>query len=399
MSFGKPKNFQPFEVSPEESSRFRELTKEERRELGLEKAEELRQPDFIKNEKKSSSKDFIIRSTIMRDFFIQLSRLVSDVGFLKFQNDLIHDFYNVLSQGYTINNNEVALVKRLVDTANAKSYGPVKLYANMLHGSRSYVEFNYQDKPVTKELGDMAIITIVTRNKQRLLQRICIIQNKKSSKDRWDIDIEQLFLLKNFPPFTGNRGIFRNCPDIAFRNYTGCLGAFGLLNSPGEMIFASAPLISELLRGKRSLLNSEISVISGLNGFGESNNNHTFSFLPLFLRFRSKDWGFFMEEFFERHGPLMGFPWGMNHGFLGNSRFSRDLYDLIRAWTQLSIGEISFIYDSVVNKDVDAFSNFLLRSAGFGEMLDIPGDNIFVERKFEGQMAIFALHLDIAHEY
>jgi hypothetical protein len=95
----------------------------------------------------------------------------------------------------------------------------------------------------------------------------------------------------------------------------------------------------------------------------------------------------------------MGFPSGMNHGFLGNSRFSRDLYDLVRAWTQLSIGETSFIYDSVVNKDVDVFSNFLLRSAGFNEVFDIPGDNMFVERKFEGQMAIFALHLDVAHEF
>ncbi len=331
----------------------------------------------------------------MRRFFETIAMLTTDDGFIKFQNKLTHNFYDVLGQGYVTNDNEVALVKRLVDAANGNSYGPINLRANMLHGSRSYVEFNYMDKPVTKEMGDMAIISVVTSGKKRLLQKICIIQNKKDTAERWSIDLEQLFLLKNFPPFTGNKGIFRNCRDVAFRNTSGCLGAFGLLSSPGEMIFASAGLVSEFIHGKKSLSASDISVPSGIYHNVTQDNQSFFPYgLPL-KHFHPKEWYYMMEEVFERYGYPLGIPFGQGNNFLGNIRFGRDLYDFTRSWTQLSIGETTCINDIITNKGVDAFANFLIRSAGFGNIIHTPGDELFGDNEFGRQMAVFMMHLNV----
>src|SRR5258708_1516599 len=116
----------------------------------------------------------------MRRLFERIGALCSDDHFFAFQNSVVQDFYHSLGQGYGRGDNEVSLVKRLVDVANGKCYGPLKLSAKMLHGPRSYVEFSYLDKPVTKELGDMAVISVVTSGGSRLLQKTCIIQNKKT---------------------------------------------------------------------------------------------------------------------------------------------------------------------------------------------------------------------------
>ena len=183
----------------------------------------------------------------------KILELANDDKFTAFQNSVTSAVYDELGQGYAANENEVALVKRLVEATQNQSYNnSVKLHAAMLHGSRSYVEFDYLDKRVTKELGDMAVIAVVTTSKKRLFQRICIIQNKKTRKNGWDIDLEQLFLLKNFPPFTGSKGIFSGYRDLAFRNSSGSLGAFGLMHAPGEMLVVAAPLLPEFLRGKKN---------------------------------------------------------------------------------------------------------------------------------------------------
>lgn len=334
----------------------------------------------------------------MKHLFETTTRLSTDDEFIKFQNKLTHNFYDVLGQGYAANDNEVALVKRLVDAANGSSYGPVNLLANMLHGSRSYVEFNYMDKPVTKEMGDMAIISVVTSGKKRLLQKICIIQNKRDTAEHWSIDLEQLFLLKNFPPFTGNKGIFRNCRDVTFRNTSGCLGAFGLLSSPGEMIFASAGLVSEFIHGKKSLSASDIFVLSGIYSNTVQDNQ---TFIPYWLPFKhfdSKEWYYIMREIVEMGGYPLGLPFGQANNFLGNFRFGRDLYDFVRSWTQLSIGEVTCVNDAVTNMGVDAFANFLIRSAGFGNIVHLPGDELFGNREFGSQMAVFMMHLNIEGE-
>jgi hypothetical protein len=232
----------------------------------------------------------------MRRLWRKLSDLSQDEGFLRFQNSLSLDFYESLGRGYNTNDNEVELVKGLVDVANGKSYASVTFSASMLHGSRSYVEFNHRDKPVTKELGDMAVISLVTCGQERLLQKVCIIQNKKTSGSSWSIDQEQLFLLKNFPPFTGNKGIFKGCSDIVFRNTSGCLGMFGLMKSPGEMILVSAPVLSAVIGSKKTVDLDALSFPAGLQNLHNSVGNGGFPFWPLGLRFHPKEWIMFWEE-------------------------------------------------------------------------------------------------------
>ena len=186
----------------------------------------------------------------MENILYVFGKLLKSDGFLWFQNGLVSSIYDELGRGYNSNENEVALVTNLVKATNNKRYGPIRTFSEKIHGSRSYVKFNYMDKPVTKELGDMAIISLITKGKQRIYQKLCIVQNKKEKGQGWEIDIEQLYLLKNFPPFSGNTGIFSGMKDIIFRNNSGCLGAFGFFDSPGELSIISGPMVTELRKGK-----------------------------------------------------------------------------------------------------------------------------------------------------
>lgn len=323
-------------------------------------------------------------------------RLSEDAGFLNFQNEVTRDAYDALGQAYAANANEVEIVTKLVEAVNDKSYDQVQISASKIHGSRSYVEFNFRDKPTTKELGDMVVVTIVTSGKNRLLQRLCIIQNKKAKDRKWAIDPEQLFLLKNFPPFTGNRGIFREMSNVAFRNRSGCLGAFGLLDEPGEMMFIAAPEFAELLRDRGSLSAAEIGLPSHISHDGGQPYFHGGALsAPLF---DPEEWDMIMREFFHRFGP---FPWkgfGYALPFLGNVHYARDMYDFIRAWTQVNLGEFTCMRGEVVNPEADDFANLLIRSAGLGRGVEFPKGNRNIERKFEGGIAIFLLSVDVEHK-
>lgn len=135
----------------------------------------------------------------MMRIFDRIRALSTDDGFLHFQHDLSRRMYDALGQGYVGDENEVALIKRTVDAVNGQSYRGVRVFATIIHGPRSYVEFNFMDKPVTKELGDMTIVTLVTDGSSRLVQKTCVIQNKKERDGHWSIDEEQLYLLKSGP--------------------------------------------------------------------------------------------------------------------------------------------------------------------------------------------------------
>lgn len=326
----------------------------------------------------------------MRRLFRKIIELAEDDGFASFQNQIVSNFYDSLDTGYKSNYNEIELVEELVKAANGQRYGPISIFAKMLHGSRSYVKFNYLNQPVSKELGDMAVISLVTYKNKRILQRICIIQNKKASGNGWRIDVKQLFLLKNFPPFSGNKGIFRGNKDLTFRNSSGCFGAFGLLEAPGEMIFIAAPLVSDFLRGKKTLRRSDISI--------PSDSQHSegaiwgFHFLPLFLRYDI----FLIEEVLQRYKySYILFKNILAQKIFANTKFCRDLYEFTRAWTQFNIGEITCFHNNVVNRTADAFSNFLIKSADYRDFPIPEGDNMFGEKEFDGQMAIFIIHLDL----
>lgn len=333
----------------------------------------------------------------MRRLIEKIVKLSADEGFFRFQNDLARTVYDALGQGYSAGEGEVPMVKRMVEAINGRTYDGIHIHSTILHGSRSYVEFSFMDKPVTKELGDMAVIALVTDGPQRLLQKTCIIQNKKDAGPTWGVDPEQLYLLKNFPTFSGNKGIFRGCHDVTFRNSSGCLGAYGLFHAPGEMILASAPLVTEILRGRHTLPGSELAVFP--QGIGSRWGSPTSAF-PWWLACGRHPKEFFYM--FEEMMHMNGFPFGLTdagNGFLGNVHFARDLYDFARDWTQVSIGETSLLNGQIVNAGVDSFSNLLLRRAAFrGLGDDLPTSNAFGDVPFEGQIALMVMHMNVGEK-
>lgn len=324
----------------------------------------------------------------------RLIDLSQDLGFSAFQNDLAVSLYDQLGQGYNSAEGEVALVTRMAKTANGTSYGPLTIHADKIHGKRSYVEFKHRDKPVTKELGDLALIGIITNGTERLFSRITIVQNKKATKASWSVDEEQLFLLKNFPSFSGNKGLFPYPGQIQFRNQSNCLGSYGLFHEPGEMIFLSASHVAELQRGKKSLTMADISVLSGRNGHNGNGLHLGFPFAFFHHPIVIEEFLHFFERFFHRF-PLSPKDLGYSFGFLDNVLFSRDLFELIRHWTQISVGEPTFAFGQVLNQHVDDLLYRLLQQIGIGGMFEPTGrqqDNV---GEFDNDFSVMAVHLDI----
>lgn len=183
---------------------------------------------------------------------------------------------------------------------------------------------------------------VVTRGRQRVLQRVCFVQNKVAGAGKrlsWMIDDGQLFLLKNFPRLSGSRGIFQGSQDVLFKNSGGCLGAYGLYAQPGEMIFAVAPLLEALSRGGGSVALPDLAS-PRLTAFesGSSATCSSFPWLAALWHPKMMDhpmvWEMIHEihHFARRHGFFTGQIWGCAAGqFLGQARFAADIHDFAKA--------------------------------------------------------------------
>lgn len=323
----------------------------------------------------------------------RLFDLGQDLGFSAFQNDLAVSFYDQLGQGYNSSEGEVALVTRMANTARGKSYGPITIYADKIHGRRSWVEFSHRDKPVTKELGDLALISVVTNGHERLFSKITIVQNKKATKTSWLIDDEQLFLLKNFPSFSGSKGLFPNPGSVQFHNYSSCLGSYGLFHEPGEMIFLSASYVAELLRGKKSLAIGDISILSDGNRSDGGGLSPIFAFgdHPFVL----EELFHFYEKYFHRYPFSSVLNLGYPFGFLRNALFTRDIFDLIRQWTQISVGEPTYAFGQVLNRHVDELLYRLLQSIGGSDIFKPTPNQMENVGELDNDFTVMAVHLDI----
>ena len=199
----------------------------------------------------------------MRNFIDRLHKLSVDTYFRCRQNKLAEVAYEVLTAAYCPSTpprekREENIVKNICNAFSDQKqfYQDVTIYAEKIHGSKSFVKFRNDlseakkdHSLVTKEMADMVVIAIATENDKILFEKIAFIQNKKevtSNSVTWVIDQDQLFLLQNFPNFHGKSGLFYNKNDKD-KNYTlhntyGKLGNYGLFLSPGEMIFANAKL-------------------------------------------------------------------------------------------------------------------------------------------------------------
>ena len=131
-----------------------------------------------------------------------LKEVIYDPGFRLEQNEIAKNAYGTLVDAYKRRDCEVAMVTKLCDELNGKNCGMAKIYAKKVHGNASKVSFCNGSRETTKELADMAVITIATHDRDVVFEKIAFIQNKKeSSRGKWKIDQDQLYLLTNFPTF------------------------------------------------------------------------------------------------------------------------------------------------------------------------------------------------------
>jgi len=320
----------------------------------------------------------------MHDVIRYYSKLLQQTAFFSFQHALTHDIYQGLSDGYAGNANEVKLVTRMVQVADGRRYDGIRLYAEKIHGSTSSVYFNCQGKSTSRELGDSVYITIITKGRQRLLQRVCIVQNKVAKQDSWAIDPAQLYLLKNFPPFSGKQGLFSGRQDVLFRDANKCLGMYGLFHFPGEMMCLSASLTAELLRGRHRFALTDISIpeqTARLKG-----NSSLYHFNPLMR-----------EEilyYLHRHGDL-GLDFNSFYlPFLNYTTFMRDLHDLSRNWLLCNLGEYCYAFQPI-DAELDRFAVSLLRRTPLADMIGFEQEGYFID---QAEVALFVAHIDIEGE-
>ncbi len=317
---------------------------------------------------------------------------ISDPDFLRFQHHLVADVYDQLGQGYSVGEGEIPLVTRTADTLKGKSFKGLKIHCEKIHGSKSYVSFTFRDKPTTKELGDLILITVISDGRRRLLQKLCVIQNKVLREGKSHIDLEQLFLLKNFPLFSGSRGLFRGAKGVMFLNRQQCLGAYGFFDAPGELMLVNAGILSNVISGSSTFNRAQLgSASQSMNGT-EEGYGFGLSGIPAFLD------PMIMEEvlhyWYKRRFPI---PFhGSFAPFSSSRRTLHDLHDVVRAWTSLRLGELVYAFGHSVDLEADNFTSTILRTIGFGDIVDLEGGNL--EGEFNSAATVMVAHLNINEE-
>jgi hypothetical protein len=304
--------------------------------------------------------------------------------FRQFQNDLSRETYESLANSYSNSHNEVKTVTNMCDTLNGKSFEKLHFYSRKIHGTRSFVEFFNQDKPVTTEMADLAIISVVTQGRNIIYEKISFVQNKKENTvDNWEIDQNQLYLLRNFPTITGKKGLFKKnyADEIIFLNYSGNLGTHGLFKNPGEMVLVNAKTIYGLQN------RNKISYDNLKNHIDTSTTRKSNSF-PFFW-FDHPFWDDMIHRMF-RYFPKYGIPF-FDLPFLNNISNSMNIYDFIRNWTLFNIGEVCHACGNIIDKDLSVMTRVLLKKAGLNEIMNIETE----QNSFENNITLLIAHLDL----
>ncbi len=313
------------------------------------------------------------------------SECYSDKDFRKFQNDLARKVYETLAVSYTNtkSENEVTMVTNLCNTVNRKSFQGLQFFAEKIHGSRSYVEFYNQDKLTTKELADMVIISVATRDRKIVYEKLAFVQNKKEKAEEiWEIDPDQLYLLHNFPTFKGNKGLFKQNfeSEVIFQNHSGSLGNYGLFQNPGEMIMTNASTVYRLQQNDKIAL-------SDIRKYAHDNNLGGYPLLPMF------DHPYWEEMVYRyiKHFPKYGSPF--SYSPFHSSVVSFNVYEFIRNWSHFNIGEIASIEGHSMDDTLKRFSRILLSKAGLSEIINVSKENDQIE--FKNNMSVLVAHLDL----
>ena len=319
----------------------------------------------------------------------------SSVDFRRWQNEFACNIYAHLKP-YS---KEVPKVEAMCNVMANRQYHGLQIESRMIHSyAKSGVAFDFMGETVRKELADMAVISLVTYCREIIFLKTAFVQNKNSTDtpDKWTIDPKQLYLLKNFPTFTGTRGIIKD-KTFTFLNHSGTLGNFGLFSSKCETIFLTA---------RDTFCNQNG---SGVINFGDIKHGAT-AYNPQFTaqslcRRWEKHCCFDCMEYNNRNSTKCGsITLGSSLPFFGNYRYALDVYELVRALTYFNIGELSMAHRRIIDDDLFTYTQKLINSA-FGYYL---GDGKFYRENAEqsdddedkglGVKAVFFNHLELGEK-
>ena len=333
---------------------------------------------------------------IIREFH---DEYYASAEFRVWQNDLACDIYRKLSPHTDSGKlQEVPKVTALCEAMSDRKYRGLTIESRMIHGyNNSGVSFDYMGKTAKKELGDMAIISIATIDRRIFLLKTAFIQNKDSKNNDWGIDEKQLFLLKNFPTFTGERGMFKS-QTFTFLNHSGTLGNFGLFLPNGDMTFLTA---QNVFCNQQN--NSRINFDSIRNGACGCYPHRTLRDTQRCNRCkRHCDFNDCIEC---RHCRSLNDCTIDSHApFFGRYSYALDVHEVVRELTYFNIGELSWVLSgNDINSDLLRCTGIILAST-FGYKI---GEGYFNRDNIQGfnhsgdeiNMSVVLNHLELKGKY
>ena len=297
-----------------------------------------------------------------------------DLQFRYLKYRLVADWRDAIRSEYS--KGETKIVEEMVNRIKYKTLNlnrlSIIIASGFIHGGTSMVTYDNpysRDKPIHCELGDILLVSMITKGPQKelLLLRACIVQNKKSKNKKdephpppyWEIDSNQLFLLTSWPKF--HLGIKEGPNKETFRlGNPRCLGAYGLL-FPYDMIFIDSKMVKDAL-GKRIIPNSTKKRKSRLRKI----------FVPISVK--DPYWSFFACPYcLPYHLPA--------HLCFNDSciKLALNIDELIDGWLSFLVGEILYCYKKRKKRTstnflklVCSWVNITLRQHGL-DVIPLPG--------------------------
>lgn len=282
---------------------------------------------------------------------IEFSKISNSDSFISEEKQISNSIQNILAEVYLNDGDEIQLVEKTIEALNVSRSHHIKLESMFIHGNRSQIKFQYYGKSAQKELGDLILVSTLTRRGKPILQKLTIIQAKRDTTKpgSWGIDKEQLFFLSNWPIFSGVKGIFPK-KNLTIPDFSGCLGSYYLYREPGDIVFISARELENLLGSKKRISLDDI-----MKSYTENSKhqNNSFGFSPLTglhpkeLYHLSREYFYIMEELGHFPHPYMTYT-GNNLPILQNVCICKNIFDGIRNFARLNIGEPVFSKDAVI---------------------------------------------------
>ena len=176
---------------------------------------------------------------------IKYVKTTQDDKFVWHSKELARRIQSGIKDGYKNGTGEPGIVEAMVSNINQtgpliSAIGGITLSTNsiFIHGSKSYVEFDYYGSKTTRELGDIVFVLSVVHNGRKYFEKMTLNQVKKDKGGVWNLSSksskEQLYLLTRFPTFKWATNSLIPPKEYELSDHSGCLGTYGLLYAPGD---------------------------------------------------------------------------------------------------------------------------------------------------------------------